>query len=861
MGAHHQPHRLLQRYCTHSITHPWRWLLAYLLLTVVCAFVARGLRLETDLADLLPRDAPSVVALDEARQRTASSDQFVIALRSDDALANVLFVDALTDALQDWDEVVQIEVEQDRSFYRSRALLLLPVDVLRDIRAKLQRLIRRRLGQNNPLFIDLEREDDDAEARAAGFDPADVEHERRWRQLTYWVPEATLSELGMTEQEAGRMFTFLEDSSGSSAGGEPTMRVHRSELPDRYRDYRMSPDGQVALWVATLRGRATQVDYAGAAFDRGHAAIDAVRAAHPEWAGIEAEVVGAYRGFLEVRAVARDVNRATLLSVALVTLLLIVFFRSLRAVWLVLVPLLVGIVWTAALMFVLYGRMSTLTAFVFAMLIGMGIDFAIHLYNRAREVWWQGEAWDRALAVSISSTGRALLTATMTTVVALLMLLFARFDGFREFGVVCASGVAICFVSTVILLPPLVGAAEAVRPLPRPVGAEVGPAAGQPLARAVRRSLWLMLPLLAIMGWQATRTEFEYDFANLRGPTTGQTIPYGSAIGGRRGSAPVIILGRDETQMREVHGVLRERLGEDPMLRSFTTIETLVPSDQDARRELVDAIYETLDRRAVRNIDGDEGALIQSMIDLCDVEPFTADQLPDWIRRDITERDGTFGSIGQLFGTYDRWHALQVAAFQSRYQSLETSSGPVLLASNSFIVADVMRYVQADGRRLAWLVAAGLLLVLLLDFRRPGPALVCFFTLMAAALLCAGAMGAFGVRLGLYNMVVIPTVLGTGVDGAIHMYHRWQEEGSERLGRVLATAGASVLASSTTTVAGFVGLLFVSHKGVQTIGALAVTGIVCSALASVVLLPAVLGLWGRRRVDAAPAPRPPQDPA
>jgi uncharacterized protein len=852
--------QLVRKYSHAAMKSPVLLLLGYALFTALCVFLATKLRLETDLADLLPEDAPSVIARDEARDRTTSTDQFLIAVESTSALANVQFVDALTEELSSWGEVVAFENEQDNSFYRDRALLLLPVADLQLVKERLQRLIRRRLGESNPLFIDLEREDDDAQARAdaeaEGEDPADAEFEERWRQITYWIQPSTLDELGFTEAEAENLFPFFNReepapaaapaapvtpaATGSTAAPRPPMVVPRSALPEEYRDYRLSSEGRVALLVVRLKEQSTDVDYARAAFDRGIAAIAALNPSsfHPD---MRADVVGAYRGFLEVKAVGDDVNKATLISLGLVVLIIAAFFRSVRSIFIVMLPLLIGIAWTAGLMQVLFGRVSTLTAFVFAMLIGMGIDFAIHLYSRIKEEWLAGRPWEEAIEVSITSTGRSLISATATTVVALLTLLLASFDGFQEFGVACGAGVTICLATTLLIVPVLVGLTEAIWPLKRPaiVAGGTRTSARSPGVEKWMRVAAVVVVMLAV-GSAAVMgsVEFEYDFNNLRAPSTGRTINYNSAIGSRRGSTPVVILGENETQMREVHAFLRERLGTDDQLKSFRTIETLVPSDQAARMEVINEIYEVLDRRAVQNIDGEEGDLIHAVTELTDVQPFEGSELPDWIRRELTERDGTFGSIGQLYGRYDRWHALEVAEFQETYGSITVPSGQVLLASNSFIVADVMRYVQADGVKLALYVSLGLLIVLLLDFRNLRGPVVCLVTLGIGVLLTVGLMVIFDIKL--YNMVVLPTVLGTGIDGAIHIYHRYVDDPERNMVNVMRTTGVAVLASSVTTIAGFLGLLFVQHKGVLTIGALSVAGIVSSMIAAVVLLPGLL---------------------
>jgi hypothetical protein len=127
------------------------------------------------------------------------------------------------------------------------------------------------------------------------------------------------------------------------------------------------------------------------------------------------------------------------------------------------------------------------------------------------------------------------------------------------------------------------------------------------------------------------------------------------------------------------------------------------------------------------------------------------------------------------------------------------------------------------------------------------------FTISVAIVLTVGMMVVFGIKLGLYNMVVLPTVLGTGIDGAIHMYHRYLEEPDRNLWVVLRTTGLSVVASSVTTLAGFIGLVFVSHKGVNTIGGMACAGIFASLITAVFLLPGLIVMLegsGKKRETA-----------
>jgi hypothetical protein len=285
----------------------------------------------------------------------------------------------------------------------------------------------------------------------------------------------------------------------------------------------------------------------------------------------------------------------------------------------------------------------------------------------------------------------------------------------------------------------------------------------------------------------------------------------------------------------------------DDMLRGFHTIESIVPGDQGVRLEVIDEIAEELDRRAWRNSEGRDGEMVDALMELIDVEAFTIDDLPEWSRRNLVERDGTIGAMGLLYGNYDRRNAYEVLEFQDKFGAIVVDGKTVRISSNGFIIADVVRYVQQDAGMLGMWVALALCLILIIDLRSVLGVVACLGSLAVAVLLVIGGMVLLDIKVGLYNMVVLPTVLGVGIDGAIHIYHRAMEEGVDRMSEVMRTTGAAVAASSITTAAGFFGLLLVDHRGVQTIGQLAVVGIAASFITVVTVLPVILVTFGKKK--------------
>lgn len=829
---------LLKRYADSVMAKPFAWFLFYLLITLAAGYFGRPV-IKTDLAELLPENAPAVQALNEAKARRGGSGEFyTIAVTSPDPIANAKFMEALAAEMEQWEETRSVQLDQDQSFFREHALLFLPVEDLLNIKQNIQRLVREELAQKNPLYVDLNEEE------RKQRDEEDPE----WRNPSTWVDPHTFAELGLSDEEVNELFPFKDHDEES----DPDAEEERVELPEKYQDYRLSPDGTVGVVLASVKVSSTDLNAASALYDRGVELIESLDmpSYHPE---MNAEVVGGFRDFLEVRTLMNDANRATLISLTVLIGVLLLLFRSLRIVGLVTVPLVTGIVWSLFLITQIFHELNTLTAFIFAMLVGMGVDYSIHIYQRAEDEFHSGSSWNTAIYLALTHAGRALLTAMATTVAALSIMALSSFDGFREFGIACAIGVLTCLAATVTLLPVMIGIGERIRPLKRNAqrgtlrhaDAQRAPERTSLVRRGARIAASVTLAGVVVGCFLAPHVAFEYNFRNLSGPGTGRTISYSAAIGGNRSSAPAVILGESEEQMREAHAYLRQKMRDgEKRINGFVTIATFLPEDQEARMLIIDDIYDALDRRAVRNMEGEAGELVEKMLELADTAPYTKDDLPEWIVEDITEVDGSVGAMGLLYANVQWWDALKVRDFQDEYGVLHLPSGDeVPLASNGFILDNVVRYVQADAGRLGLMALLVVALILLIDLRSLRAMLLCLATLLSGFALSIAGLVLWDVKLGLYNVIVIPTVMGLGIDGAVHIYHRFDEEGRTNIWRVVRSTGFAVFASSATTIAGFLGLLFVDHQGVRTIGQLAIIGISANMIACLLLLPGLLTLY------------------
>jgi hypothetical protein len=228
-------------------------------------------------------------------------------------------------------------------------------------------------------------------------------------------------------------------------------------------------------------------------------------------------------------------------------------------------------------------------------------------------------------------------------------------------------------------------------------------------------------------------------------------------------------------------------------------------------------------------------------------EPVSIEQVPDFVKRPFLTKDGTIGHVVIAYPSVGLSDGRNSMAFADDVGSVTLANGRTYHAGSTSIVASrMLRLMIQEAPLMVGLTIAIVVLFKLFVLRRIQWVLIALLPLTASFLWMFGVMGATGLTLNFYNLVVLPTVLGIGDDSGIHVVHRYLEEGRGGLRRVLRSTGEHVAVSSVTTMVGFGGLVLSMHPGLRSIGLMAVLGIGMTLIAALVLLPALIAFLERR---------------
>jgi len=148
-----------------------------------------------------------------------------------------------------------------------------------------------------------------------------------------------------------------------------------------------------------------------------------------------------------------DTMRTTGLGFIFVMIVATVLYSSVVAGLLAFIPILIAVVWTVGTMGYINLPFTVLTTGMLAILMGLGIDFSIHIMHAIKENMKKYGTLKKAITESLLSTGEAISITTITTVFGFMVLTFATLTNTKRLGWTLAVGIIATFFACMLIVP------------------------------------------------------------------------------------------------------------------------------------------------------------------------------------------------------------------------------------------------------------------------------------------------------------------------------------------------------------------------------------------------------------------------
>jgi len=558
----------------------------------------------------------------------------------------------------------------------------------------------------------------------------------------------------------------------------------------------------------------------------------------------------------------RDLVLTVFTSLVLVLLSFYFIFRRVSFLLFVGPSLGLGIYWTMGFAGFALGHLNMVTAAFGAILVGLGIDFSIHFYNRFIEESARGSGLKTSLEAAFSKTGLGIVMGALTTSIAFFAMAFTRFKGLSELGIIGGVGIIMTLTSTFTVLPSLIVRHIKIRgegSLSRtPVSTFGMEGLGSFLISQKRLIIVSATLFTVVMGVFATRVRFETDINELR-PKGNEAFAVQEEIWKIfSGSSSEVIITAGSREIEDALILSEEAAGIVGKYSEITKIEGPGPILPSVKRQ-----RENIERTKRLNLEGTvshfkealnarqfKTAPFQPFIDSMesfakgDVEPITMGDIEGTVQGDMVKKyiqKGEDGWFVSLFA-YPRSGVWTDNIDRGMVAALKELSPDISVASISMVLMEMKRIIERDFINAIVIALIGVFFALLIQFKEFKGVLYSLISLSMGIIWMLGFMGLFGISLNFANVVVAPMVIGIGIDDNIHIYHRYRERGEGGISAAVSFSGRAVIMTTVTTILGFGSLTFARYGGLSSIGFVAVIGVFLCLISALFVLPALVAL-------------------
>ena len=480
------------------LRHPRWFIWPQLILAGVCILTAAiGLKFDTSRSNLVGGDKKYQRMFLEYRREFPACDDMVVIAESDDAEKNRQFVERLGAKLElDTNLFSSVFYKGDLKMLGRKALLFVPENELE----QMQEMLR----QYRPFITQFTET-----TNLISFFNAINTRFRTAKQEADSENKSLVGALPALERIVVQAEDCLQRSGTPPTPGVTALFGASAEAEQRI--YLTLAQGRFYLVTAQAR----RVELEGEAVKRMRSLMEETKAEVP---GINAGLTGSpVLEHDEMLQSQKDTAWATGLALVLCALIFIFGYKETGRPVKATLCLLVGLAYTLGFATVVVGHLNLLTITFLPMLVGLAIDFGVHLVTRYEEELRHGRTEAGALRKAMIYTGQGIFTGAFTTAGAFLAIVFTDFKGIQEMGLISGGGLLICLIPMLTMLPALL-----LRGHQNVIDHVIGE---RPQHRQRLEQVWLQRPAWAlgvmvaislICMWQFKKVYFDYDLLNMQ---------------------------------------------------------------------------------------------------------------------------------------------------------------------------------------------------------------------------------------------------------------------------------------------------------------------------------------------------------
>ena len=552
------------------------------------------------------------------------------------------------------------------------------------------------------------------------------------------------------------------------------------------------------------------------------------------------------------RQVKEDTYLTMILSVGLILLLLIFFYRSLLTPIYFVLPALFSGFCGLGIVGYIQPEISAISIATSAVLMGIVLDYSFHFFTHYND--------SKNLISTLKELSFPMLVGSFTTVAAFSALIFTDSVVLQNFGLIALCTLSAAVLFTLLLLPTFLQATNY-----KPKGERESSGRFRLPKWVVKGSIWLILILTIVFFMKANGFQFDSDLNNL------------SYHPDELAAKEEAYTGINPRTEKKLHLFVSGATKEEAELKNFELYEQLSDYNKNqGLEEIISAAPYSVpllikekrfdDWIAFWEVNGHStlSEINRKSIEL-DFSETAFKPFENWISQSRSgigknvERDiqSSLGLSKLIYTSENGWNIITSVVLKKD----QLNEFKLSLANNNdvyiFDVAEManalMVSVQDDFNYLLLFSSLLVLLSLLIIYGRIELALFAFLPMVISWVWILGISSIFDIQFNFVNIIVATFIFGLGDDFSIFVTDGLLQKYKTN-SNVLKSFKSAIILSGITTIIGTGALYFSKHPAIHSIAIISVVGIACILIVTLVVQPAVFRFFVSNRTEKKRSP-------
>lgn len=728
------------------------WTAVFVVLACIGGYVSKDIELKLSLMDLLPQDHPTVSKFNKLTEIVGGVGYVEILLHAEDTESHLKIADELVQKLKQSPLVRSAFYHREEHFFLSRALYYGEIDKLKDLDANVEREIK--VARRK--FFDLGLWDEEEKVESPPKKTTDPEFKKVGNRMVRLSPY-------LISEDRKDLLVMIKPSFDSLDMGKSRELVKFAE-----KTVSESIPSNVSF---RLSGRY-------------------------------------YSKVKDSEVMEQDIFILGILSNLVMAIVLLFYFRSVRAVISIFIPVVLGLGITALLTRIVIGHVNLITGFLVGMLAGVGSDYGIHLLWRIRLEQKTPSSDDPdPLWRTLITCGWANFVTLISTALCLFMMCGSSLKVFSEFGFVC--GVGLC----AILLTKMGSFyfTSKLLKLEEIMSKDNYPFKNRELPiLKTNRAYYGSVIVTLVLSVFAYKVGFEFDFdkmmehsAEIRKTSQLIDVIYD------RSTTPGAFATDNKEEAKAIEDFIKTNYMPS-VVQNIVSGATIIPSDQKEKEVIIGRMKKRLENLSDKRIEDGTEVPASTIRTWMNAKPFGWDDLPVYIQEALRGTQQA-GYLIYIYPAERLNNGPAVHRFAAMIKDVESHFPNIVSGSDAGIFSEILELIKRDGAILLVLIIVFIGVFIWINLRDWKHTLLSYVSFLVSLPAGIGLMALFGVKFNIFNVALLPVFIAAGVEIPIQLMQRSGEIKSGYQG--VRDIAVSLQLALLTTAVGF-GVLVFTRAGI-----------------------------------------------